>query len=768
MFKTFAFAGAATVAASATAGTPLMDQIGANNGADMDSSNILASQYFEAAYSVYDIAAIDDFDNGSGSAASAVSACISGWNGYAGIDGVNGLQVNFYMAVEDAAASLVGYASVDAAVTLDPDWTGQAFGDVVTVEAVWSLAAGTQYVSVIPGNEFAVNGQTGIAVSFIGDLNCWQANPGGGFGMPDNWQTGTNNLAYRVMGGTGDPCAVPLPPCPADVSGPAGEPDGIVDVNDVLATIGTFGEIGDGTYRPTGDCWPEPAGDCAVTVDDLLTVIGAFGEDCRPRGACCFGISGCDDDVLEEDCAADWLGADSDCSECHAGACCYIDGSCTEGTPAECTVAGGTYAGDGVDCAAANCPQPSPGACCITNTDCLDGLLPTDCSDFGGTYMGSGTDCATTSCGWEGCPGGSTSEGVPCQEDTTDPNADPNGGMNVDPPAFGAIANGETICGLMSTYTCIGCDGGADATYRDTDWYLFDNSAGGEWTISGGGEMDLVMGIVDNDALAFVDYFVVAPYEEGTTTVTLPAGGNYSVWVGFNFDGGTNPCSTGLNEYSVTLTGAAAPAAACCVLTECVGDLDPTDCASLGGTYVSGESCATYACPAAFEPCNTGNGEDPLGIDDSWTAGTSDTGSGYLRAMGVTAPSVSQCTVYGLALAYSGGWSECGAAADMGMQWSLMSDGGGLPGADLATGAGGTYAGTDLVYAGAYALHGWTFDMGYAGSVDWVSVASTSSGQGECWFLWMSSTASGAGASAIDDGTGWIAEVFSLNYCITE
>ncbi len=769
MHSTTALLGAAAMITSAGAGTALMDQIGDMSGTDIDTSNMLASQYFEAAYSVYDIAAIDDFDNTSGSAAGSVSAIISGWNGYAGIDGVSGVQVNFYMAPEDAATSLVGYASTDAGVTVDPSWSGQAYGDMLTVDGSWAIASGMQFVTLIPVNEFGVNGQTGVPITFIGDNNCWQANPGGGFGMPGNLQVATNNLALRVMSGSADPCDAPLPACPADISGPTGEPDGFVGVDDVLACVGTFGQVGDGSFRPVGDCFPLPNGNCLVNVDDLLAVIAAFGEDCRPRGACCMGLAGCDDDVVEDDCAGDWLGEDSNCADdCHAGACCFLDGSCTEGTPDECATAGGTYAGDNIDCANADCPQPSPGACCVSVSDCIDGLLPTDCADFGGDYMGAGTDCATASCGWSECPAGATAEGVPCQEDTSDPNSDPNGGMNVDPPAFGAIANGETICGYMSTFTCIGCDNGADATYRDTDWYLFDNSSGGEWTISGGGQMDLVMGIVDNDALAFVDYMVLAPYEEGSVTVTLPAGGSYSVWVGFNFDGGENPCSTGNNDYSVTLVGADAPVAACCVITDCVGDLDPTDCAALGGSYVSGESCATYSCPASFEPCSTGNGEDPLGIDESWTAGTSDTGSGYIRAASISAPSVSECTIYGLGLIYSGGWGNCATPGDIGMTWSLMSDSGGLPGSEVAAGTGASYFGTDLVYAGAYALHGWTFDMGYGGSADWVSAASTSGGQGECWFLWMSSTAPDAGSSALDDGSGWAAEVFSLNYCITE
>jgi hypothetical protein len=770
MFKTTTLLGMATMVSTAAAGTSMLDQIGASDGSDVDTSNILASQYFEAAFSVYDIAAIDDFDNTDGLAATSVAACIAGWNGYTSIDAVLGVEGNFYLAIEDAAANLDGYATASGPVVLDPNWTGQANGEVVVLDSYWALAGGVNLVTLIPVNEFGTNGQTGITASFLGDGAAWQANPGGGFGMPNNWQAATNNVSIRVVGETGDPCSVPFGNCPTDVSGPAGTPDGFVGVDDILACVGTFNETGNGTERPQGDCYPDPAGDCTVNVDDLLSVVATFGTDCRPRGACCFGIAGCDEDTLEEDCSSgDWLGEDSTCADCHAGACCYIDGTCTEGSPADCSNAGGTYSGDGIDCASANCPQPSEGACCITNLDCLDSLFPADCDDFGGTYMGAGTDCMTASCGWEGCPSDATAEDAPCAEDTSDPNSDPNGGLNVDPPLFGAIANGETICGTISTFTCIGCaDDGTDATYRDTDWYVFDNSAGGEWTISGGGETSLVMGIVDNDALAFVDYFILAPYEEGSATVTLPAGGSYSVWVGFDFDGGTNPCSSNTNEYSISLSGAAAPPSACCVVTDCVGDLNPTECAQLGGTYVADESCDTYSCPQAFVPCNTGNGQDPLGIDDSWTAGTSDTGSGYQRAMGVSADSISECTIYGLGLLYSGGWSNCSTPADMPMEWAIYADASGMPGSELASGASVDYAGTDLVYAGAYALHGWTCDMSYTGSVDWVNISSVSAGQGECWFLWMSSTPADAGASAINDGTGWIAEAFNLNYCITE
>ena len=43
-----------------------------------------------------------------------------------------------------------------------------------------------------------MNGQTGIASSFLGDSDFWQGNPNGGFGFPNNLREGVGNLAYRL------------------------------------------------------------------------------------------------------------------------------------------------------------------------------------------------------------------------------------------------------------------------------------------------------------------------------------------------------------------------------------------------------------------------------------------------------------------------------------------------------------------------------------------------------------------------------------------
>jgi len=322
-----------------------MDQIGADDGSSIDTTNATASQYFEAAYSIYSIATLDDFDNSAGSAASHVQAIVTGWNGYASIDAVTGIQTNFYMAVEDAAANLVGYASSDHAVDVNGTW-GSVGGDMVDCYGTWALMSGVNYVSCIPSNEFATNGQTAIAMSFLGDIEFWQANPGGGFGMPNNWQAGVGASAYRVMaGGPIDPCDQPLGDCAADING-----DGLMNVDDVLAIIGTFGEVGDGTFRPAGDIHPLPYGDCAVTVDDLLAEIGVFGGDCLPTGACC-SITSCVDNVKEADCADTWLGDGSTCADCVGGACCADDGSCSYTLEGDC---GGSF-NAGMACADVSC-----------------------------------------------------------------------------------------------------------------------------------------------------------------------------------------------------------------------------------------------------------------------------------------------------------------------------------------------------------------------------------------------------------------------------
>lgn len=73
------------------------------------------------------------------------------------------------------------------------------------------------------------------------------------------------------------------------------------------------------------------------------------------------------------------------------GACCLPNGTCEEMFQNDCEAVGGTYQGDGTDCADVNCPIPT-GACCFSNGFCLE-MTEANCTGAGGSYGGHGTTC---------------------------------------------------------------------------------------------------------------------------------------------------------------------------------------------------------------------------------------------------------------------------------------------------------------------------------------------------------------------------------------
>lgn len=79
------------------------------------------------------------------------------------------------------------------------------------------------------------------------------------------------------------------------------------------------------------------------------------------------------------------------------GACCMTDGSCIDGLRSDCTAAGGIYLGDGTDCAT-NGADCAIGACCFTDGTCQDNYQASQCLSEGGFYQGAGTMCATSTC----------------------------------------------------------------------------------------------------------------------------------------------------------------------------------------------------------------------------------------------------------------------------------------------------------------------------------------------------------------------------------
>jgi hypothetical protein len=118
-------------------------------------------------------------------------------------------------------------------------------------------------------------------------------------------------------------------------------------------------------------------------------------------------------------------------------------------------------------------------------------------------------------------------------------------------PVYQAIALGEAICGESSVFF----DGVAEATYRDLDWYTnAELNAGGDFTISVGSDnIDLLFGVVDNAAGAYVVNWILTGGFEGTVDVTALPAGDYSILCGaadWNVDWN---CANGNVEYWMQL-----------------------------------------------------------------------------------------------------------------------------------------------------------------------------------------------------------------------
>ena len=374
----------------------LMDQIGADDGSSIDSSNVAASQIFEAAYSIYDIAAIDDFNANTAQHVTSVSMVLGGWNGYVGLDGIQGLSANLYLSPEEAAVSLIGYANADVMGTPagDPNWTGPH--ELVHVDVVLFCNPGTAYVALIPINEFGTNGQTGCGASTLGDGNAWQANPGNGFGF-GGLQSISNNLAYRVMGSYPDCNDNGIP----DEDEIAEDPsldcngNGWLDTCEIAAGYdcnanGIVDEcdIADGTSQ---DCNANGVPDVCDLADPVLNcndndwvdaceIADGLADDCNGNGVPdeCDAITDCNDNGIEDSCDIT-DGTSQDCNgngvpdECDAitdcndngieDSCDIEDGSsqdCNNNlVPDSCDIADGTSQdldGDGV-------PDECPLAC---------------------------------------------------------------------------------------------------------------------------------------------------------------------------------------------------------------------------------------------------------------------------------------------------------------------------------------------------------------------------------------------------------------------
>lgn len=126
------------------------------------------------------------------------------------------------------------------------------------------------------------------------------------------------------------------------------------------------------------------------------------GEQCP--GQCCWQ-GGCVAGVTIDDCnqlpQGEFVGFGFSCSPdpCGTaiGACCRTDGTCDDVSQVVCDSLGGTYSGDGTDCASTTCDEPDPfGACCL-DSGCIN-TTADGCAANSGVYRGDDTMCEVDTC----------------------------------------------------------------------------------------------------------------------------------------------------------------------------------------------------------------------------------------------------------------------------------------------------------------------------------------------------------------------------------
>lgn len=148
----------------------------------------------------WELMALDDFSVNSAIRIESVSAVIAGYGAFGSFAGIQGFELRIYRSPQEAA---LGAASAIATAALGVPSSYGAFGTGVRVDLSLAqsieLAAGSYWMSlqaVNPGS----NGQVGVVISNIGDGVSWQANPGGGFGVPGNALERPVNMAYALEG----------------------------------------------------------------------------------------------------------------------------------------------------------------------------------------------------------------------------------------------------------------------------------------------------------------------------------------------------------------------------------------------------------------------------------------------------------------------------------------------------------------------------------------------------------------------------------------
>ncbi|MDP7009412.1 MAG: hypothetical protein QGI78_07565, partial [Phycisphaerales bacterium] len=252
---------------------------------------------------------------------------------------------------------------------------------------------------------------------------------------------------------------------------------------------------------------------------------------------------------------------------------------CTAGTTYYVRIGAWNGDGAGLGTLTITPPETGTGACCMTDGSCIDGMDAADCDAFGGSFAGDGSECANDPC--------AAAAGDECDTaieifdganafDTS--NMTPSYPIPDDTLCEGTYLDwGDSPDGWY--YWVATCDGTAsfsacDAASYDTSMALYEGSCDNQVSCNGdtGGE-DGCQGYYS----AIYDWPVTA----GTTYIVRMGG-----WNG----------DSGAGTITITCTGGDTMAA-CCIDGAC-SEMTSADCAAAGGVWLNGSTCADAACYA--------------------------------------------------------------------------------------------------------------------------------------------------------------------------
>jgi|GEM_PF-1647906 len=162
--------------------------------------------------SQFDVAALDDFTLGTAARINSVATVIAGYGAFSSYEAIQGFELRIFASPEAAASGLSNALAVRAL------GGASAYSDYGTGKLVefalaqpLELGAGSYWMTVQAVNAAPTNGQIGVVISDIGNQASFQANPGGGFGVPGNLIARPVNFAYRLGGEVvPTPAGVPL------------------------------------------------------------------------------------------------------------------------------------------------------------------------------------------------------------------------------------------------------------------------------------------------------------------------------------------------------------------------------------------------------------------------------------------------------------------------------------------------------------------------------------------------------------------------------